>query len=128
MVRQRVPPTRVLVIDDNAGARDILTRFLEPEGFTVVTATNGQDALRQLRSEPLPNLILLDLVMPIMTGMEFLAERQRDPSLAAIPVVVLSGVSDFEREAAKLGVAAYLEKPLDPDDLVEKVLEMIKGY
>jgi CheY-like chemotaxis protein len=116
------------VIDDNAGARDILTRFLEPEGFTVVTATNGQDALRQLRSEPLPNLILLDLVMPIMTGMEFLAERQRDPSLAAIPVVVLSGVSDFEREAAKFGVAAYLEKPLDPDDLVEKVLEMIKDY
>ena len=118
---------RILLVDDDPGIMVAVKQSLMIHGYEMTTASDGLEALAAFDRE-LPELVLLDLVMPIMTGMEFLAERQQDPSLAAIPVVVLSGVSDFEREAAKFGVAAYLEKPLDPDDLVEKVLEMIKGY
>ena len=81
----------ILIIEDDAGIRDMLTMLLEDDDYSVTSATNGQQALNHLHQrERLPQLILLDLAMPIMDGWQFRAAQHADPRLAAIPVVVLS--------------------------------------
>jgi CheY-like chemotaxis protein len=80
---------RILVVDDDASIREALAESLGDEGYRVVTATNGVEALTLLRppGELRPCVILLDLMMPVMSGQEFYAEQQRDPALARIPIV-----------------------------------------
>jgi CheY-like chemotaxis protein len=104
----------ILVIDDETSIRDVLTEVLEDEGYGVVTAANGLEAISVLRqsSEP-PCVILLDLMMPVMTGWEFRKEQQQDPALAAIPVVVLSATQNIKKEATTLGAAAHIPKPIN---------------
>ncbi len=107
----RMRPT-VLVVEDDADARECLRKLLEESGFKAVTAENGQQALARLVRRR-PRLILLDLNMPIMDGKQFRAELLKDERLARIPVVVLSAESELDIEAGKLNVDAYLEKPID---------------
>jgi CheY-like chemotaxis protein len=111
----------VLVVDDDP---DILetTRFvLESAGYEVLTAANGSEALNCLHDEAAPCVILLDLMMPVMNGWEFRAEQTRDPELAAIPVIVVTGAGRGAQKAASLGVACLLEKPVDLTTLLSKV-------
>jgi CheY-like chemotaxis protein len=110
---------RVFVIEDDADTREMLGQVLEIEGYDVVSAGDGQDALRRLRAEPTPSVILLDLMMPGMNGWQFRDEQRRDPTLAAIPVVVLSGDDGVERKASALGVSGYLRKPIDLGTLLD---------
>ena len=111
----------ILVVDDHADFQVLLATILEDAGYTVVSAANGRDALMYLRrTSVLPGLILLDIAMPLMTGSEFLRQQQRDPSLAAIPVVVITARRDFPHEAADTA-AAYLQKPIDLDTLLATV-------
>jgi CheY-like chemotaxis protein len=108
----------VLVVDDDTAIRLVISTLLEEEGYTVMQATNGQAALTQLQAvHPLPHLIILDLMMPIMNGWDFLQARQHDPRLAPIPVVVISAIRPFSTAAA-LGVQEALPKPIDLDRLV----------
>src|SRR5262249_34919253 len=112
---------RIFIVDDHADFQTLLTMILEEAGYTVISATNGRDALMYLhQTDVLPGLILLDIAMPLMTGTEFLREQQRDPLLAAIPVVVLTARDDFDHEAASC-VVATLRKPINLDTLLATV-------
>lgn len=108
----------ILLVEDNPDTRDSMTILLELQGYRVVGAANGQEALDSLRSDGRPCLILLDLMMPVLDGWGFRAEQQRDPALADIPVVVLSADGSVDEKAASLGVADYLRKPFEVDDLL----------
>jgi CheY-like chemotaxis protein len=107
----------VLVIEDDAAIRDLLSVMLEDEGYTVATASNGADALLYLQTHPRPALIVLDLMMPTMDGWTFRKHQQANPALATIPVVVLSAVKQYEEEAAVLGAVGSLPKPFLLDEL-----------
>lgn len=110
----------VLVVEDDSSIREVLKASLEYVGYTVHAACNGRDALELLRAtEARPQLILLDLMMPVMSGWEFLDARETDEKLAAIPVVVVSAVGS--RTGVQAKVAAVIDKPLDLDSLYQVV-------
>jgi CheY-like chemotaxis protein len=106
-------PRKVFVVDDDVTIRDSLADLLEEEGYVVVKAANGRDALDKLRADTSgrPCVILLDLMMPIMTGAEFYAEQQLDPELSSIPVVVISADGNVSVKAKPFG-GEYLSKPV----------------
>jgi CheY-like chemotaxis protein len=106
----------VLVIDDDAAVRDLMTRFLGKEGFRVVAASGGEEGLRIAR-ELQPDVITLDVLMPGMDGWSVLAALKADTSLADIPVVMLTMLDDRNLGYA-LGAADYLTKPIDRERLV----------
>src|SRR5262245_20126397 len=111
----------ILIVDDHADFQILLTMLLEEAGYTVISTTNGRDALIYLRqADVLPGLILLDIAMPLMTGTQFLREQQRDPLLAAIPVVLITARDNFELEAAAC-IIATLHKPINLDTLLATV-------
>jgi CheY-like chemotaxis protein len=103
----------ILIVEDDGDFREAIAAFLAGEGYSVVEAEHGQDALQHLRTSALFCLILLDLFMPVMNGWAFRAEQLRDPTLAGIPVVVISADADAVGEAAALGAVASMVKPLD---------------
>lgn len=118
---QHAAPATVLVVEDDAAVAEYVTFVLEEAGYGVALASNGLDALRYLDAHPPPSLILLDLMMPIINGWAFRAAQQREPALAAIPVVMMSAGTNDEIHARELGAAAYLAKPMTPDALVATV-------
>src|SRR5436190_13333263 len=103
-----MPP--VLLVDDDAAVRRSIARFLEFEGFVVVEAGNGLEALAYLRTGAGASVIVLDLRMPVMDGWAFRREQRLDPLLEHIPVVILSG-ADADR-FPELGAAEAFEKPV----------------
>src|SRR5690242_730714 len=105
-------PRKILLVDDDELLRRTLAAVLEEEGFEIVEAQNGREAVACLRSGERPWLILLDMDMPVMTGQAFLELRKHDPALAAIaPVIAMSaGV-----ERAPEGALAFLAKPFSTD-------------
>jgi CheY-like chemotaxis protein len=116
-IRARRPGTSVLIVDDDADGREALERLLRFAGYAVACCGNGGEALECLRSaERLPDVILLDAMMPVMDGAGFRKEQKKDRALAAIPVVVVSAQGDLQ---ATLDAEAYLDKPLEFRSLVE---------
>lgn len=113
--------TQVLVVDDDFDIRDTLRELLEIEGLRVSIAANGREALQRLRDGVRPAVILLDLMMPEMSGWEFRGEQLRDPRLADIPVVILSATPDVRKTAEELHAAGWVRKPFDLDELIELV-------
>ena len=105
----------VLVIDDDADARDLLRRFLAREGFDTITAADGAEGLRLARQFR-PSLITLDVVMPKMDGWAVLQQLRADPALAAVPIVMLS-ILDEQEKGFALGAADYLMKPFNRERL-----------
>lgn len=116
--RSSEPARFVLLAEDDPDVRDGLRATLELTGYRVVTANNGAEALEYLRHGAHPSLVILDLRMPIMDGWAFLRERNSDPELRALPVIVLTGELGIEArlEAAH---ASYLKKPVRPERLIE---------
>lgn len=115
-------PTTILVVDDDAAVVRPLARFLELEGFVTVTASNGLEALRYLRGGGSADVIVLDLRMPVMDGWAFRREQLRDPVLAPIPVIVLSG-ADHDRVPEILAAAAF-EKPYQLSEVTSAVRQL----
>ncbi|NJN19708.1 MAG: response regulator [Oscillochloris sp.] len=112
----------MLVLDDDAAIREVLSEVLEEEGYQVKSAANGREGLQILRAnDGSAGLILLDLMMPIMNGWDFRALQLQDPALATIPVVVLSADRDIRLKAASISAHDYLAKPVDLNVLVEAV-------
>jgi CheY-like chemotaxis protein len=110
-----------MVVDDDHEIRDVLKHLLRSEGYDVADASNGREAISRLRESDDPCLILLDLMMPVMSGWEFRREQRSDPDLASIPVVVISAIGNSREKAAALEAEAYLDKPIDFDELMETV-------
>lgn len=115
----------LLVVDDDDDILLSLQDALEMEGYHVATAHSGREALAQLRDGLRPGLILLDLMMPDVSGWAFRAQQRSDSQLASIPVVVVSGQGVSAHEVARMGVAAYLRKPVDLDDLLDTVARFV---
>ncbi len=116
----------VLVVDDDADARTLLELALSAEGLTVKSAVNGADALRVARRWR-PDIILLDLAMPIMDGYAFRAAQLLDPLLAAIPVICVSGRHDVEQAVRRLRMAACVPKPFCLSEVIRRVHEVLAG-
>jgi CheY-like chemotaxis protein len=112
---------RILVVEDDASVREALAVFLEGEGYSVVEAGDGAEALTRLRTSGPVALILLDLMMPVMNGWEFRDAQARDPRLASIPVVVITADNSAVHQAARAGVAGCLLKPLEFPELLSYV-------
>ena len=110
----------VLVVEDHADLREMLAVLLEGEGFHVQTAANGVEALRQL-AERRPSLILLDLMMPVMTGDQFRERQLADPRFRDVPVICLTAVHDADAAAQRLHADAYFQKPIDIELLLAAV-------
>jgi CheY-like chemotaxis protein len=119
--REETPPTHcpVLIVEDDEDLRDMMAQMLTIEGFNAATAANGREALEYLHSTGKPNVILLDLMMPVMDGWEFRRQQKADPELAPVPVIVLSALDP--PRAATVDADAFLKKPLDFDRLLELV-------
>src|SRR5688572_22834796 len=103
--------TPVLVVDDDPLLADALCDLLRDEGYAPEWARDGAEALVRLRGDQPPLVMTLDLRMPVMSGWELLAEKKRDPRLANVRVVVLSGSRSAEARA--VDADAFLEKPID---------------
>jgi CheY-like chemotaxis protein len=112
----------ILIVDDDAGIRELVSLFLTHKGYTTTQARNGAEALTYLEQhQPFPELILLDLMMPIMDGAEFRQAQLQEPMFAGIPVVVMSAAENIEAQAPTLTANAYLPKPIDFDRLIQLV-------
>jgi CheY-like chemotaxis protein len=116
----------VLVVDDDDAIRDMLTMFLEEEGFNAICATNGREAIDLLRTAAdQPHVVLLDLNMPVMTGWEFRREQQHDPTIAHVPVAVISADRTIAQQPT-IDAEEYFPKPLDLDRLLAFVQQYCK--
>ena len=119
MENRSVRGRAVLLIEDDPDIREAIGDVLEEEGYTVAMADTGREGLDQLRgSDPLPDVILLDLMMPVMDGWEFRRAQQQHPTWGAIPVIVLSAAGNTQERAASIGASGCLRKPLDIDELL----------
>lgn len=110
---------KVLVVDDDPLTRRVLQHYLERGGYEVLRANNGHEAIN-IASRDLPALIILDLILPDMGGLEVLDQIQRGATTKGIPVILLSGNSDLlmTDEALKSGAAQALAKPINPEQLL----------
>jgi len=112
----------VMVVDDSLTMRKVLSRTLEREGYTVITAKDGMDAL-QLLQENRPDIILLDIEMPRMDGFEFARNVRGDTETARIPIIMISSrtAEKHQSHAKEIGVNAFLGKPVQDDDLLAEI-------
>jgi signal transduction histidine kinase/DNA-binding response OmpR family regulator len=115
---------RILVVDDEANIRDLLTQEFTEAGYHVTVAANGREALAAVRRER-PDLVVLDVMMPEMNGFDVAAVLKNDPQTLDIPIVILSIVQDRDR-GFRLGVDRYLTKPIDTDLLFREVGTLIE--
>jgi CheY-like chemotaxis protein len=116
---------RVLVVDDDALIRDTLATALADEGYVVRVAADGRAALDTLE-EWLPNLIVLDLMMPVMDGQAFRTAQRGLSTAAHIPVIVLSAAHNVQVRAGSLGAVAIFPKPFDLGSLLDAVARTVR--
>jgi CheY-like chemotaxis protein len=120
------PVNHILVVDDDAAIRDVVADILQMSDYVVKTAANGAEALDQVRAEQ-PAAVLLDLMMPVMDGWEFLRRCRECTPCASVPVVVMSAAHDAAEAASVLGAQGYLAKPFDMDKVLDVVDRLTLG-
>src|SRR6266498_1894061 len=119
--------SRVLIVEDEPDIRGLLAFHLEREGYQVVKSTNGADALRQVRAMP-PDLVLLDLMLPEMDGLEVCRRLRQDPATARLPIVMLTAKGDEVDRVLGLEIGAddYVVKPFSPKELLARVRAVLR--
>ena len=119
--------SRVLVVEDEADIRDLLAFHLEREGYQVTRATTGPEALRQLRAAP-PDLVILDLMLPELDGLEVCRRLRADPATATLPVIMLTAKGDeVDRVVGlELGADDYVVKPFSPKEMLARVRAVLR--
>ena len=119
----------ILIVDDNPDNVELLEEVLQSQGYRTLTAPNGHEAIRLAASE-LPDLILLDIAMPVMDGMEVLQVLKSDPSTSPIPVVFVTGIMENERILRAIenhDVIGYVAKPIVISEFMDKIAEYLSG-
>ena len=119
----RTAPT-LLIVDDHADLRNAVSLLFEREGYTVAEAENGADALAYVRAGKPVDVIVLDLMMPVMDGWEFLEKCRADRGWREIPTLVLTGVAADKLRASELGNVAVMTKPFTIDELIAAVRQV----
>ena len=116
---------KILVVDDNPDLIELLRMSFEQARFSIITATNGPDALKQAQS--MPDLIVLDLVLPEMDGFTVCETLKKDKATASIPIIMMTGLgSPLNRLAGfECGASDYVTKPFTPDQLLEKTRTLL---
>lgn len=118
---------RILVVDDDDAIRESFIDVLADEGYEVLGLPNGKEALDHLTtSQVLPHLVLLDLLMPVMDGIEFRRAQLAISRLADVPTVVLSANAQLKEKVAPLNVAAFLKKPVDLERLLTLIATLMR--
>ena len=118
---------KVLIVEDDRFLRELLIRKLEGQGFIISTAVEGKEVLSKVKEE-LPQLILLDLILPGIDGFEVLKQIKEDSQINKIPVIILSNLGQQEEveKGLKLGAADYLVKAhFTPDEIIGKIKEVL---
>lgn len=118
-----------LLVEDDAFLRNLLTLRLQKEGFQVVPAVDGVEALEKMKSVR-PNLILLDIILPRKNGFEVLQEMAEDPLLSQVPVIIISNLgqeTDIERGKSLGAIEYYVKARLSIDELIIKVRELLSA-
>ena len=111
----------ILVVEDHDCARRALTGLLSASGYDVVEASDGREALALLAKAPRPDLILLDLMMPVMDGWEFMRRQRRDWKLCTIPTIVVTGVPSHDPRCLEMPVVRFLPKPFTGEQLIAAI-------
>ena len=118
----------ILVVDDLQAQLNLISGYLEQEGYQVVTAGNGNEALEKASAQT-PDLVITDLVMPEMSGLEFCRKLKKNPQTASVPVIACTTKDrDMDKKwAKKQGVVAYLVKPFTQEEMVSAVKRSVAG-
>src|SRR4051812_44004646 len=110
----------ILVVEDDNDIRQSLVEILQEEGYTVLSALNGKEGLEVLKkAEPLPGLVILDIMMPVLDGYGFRLEQMKSPRLASVPTALFSANGRLDEKARKVGVTEFLKKPIDLNKLFD---------
>lgn len=119
---------KILVVEDEANIRHILKYNLELDGHTVLLAENGEVALEQMDEKP--DLVLLDIMMPVLNGLDTCTRLKANPETKDIPVFMLTAKSQLNdiEEAFRVGADDYLTKPFDPDVLSERINTKLENF
>ena len=112
---------RVLVVEDNDAARESLALFLGREGYEVILAANGEEALNHLHRGLKPDLILLDMLMPVLDGWHFLEQLQQEGPQPPPPILVVTSTILTREWAEDHGCCGFIRKPIEPQALLEEV-------
>jgi CheY-like chemotaxis protein len=117
---------KVLIVDDEPFNIEVLEQALDETDYQVLTASNGQEALEKIHSEQ-PDLVLLDLMMPVMDGFAVLAKVKEDSMLRDIPIIIVSAEHDSKSvvRGIKQGAEDYLTKPVNPEHFLKKVKDFL---
>jgi phosphate regulon transcriptional regulator PhoB len=121
-------PSRVLIVEDEPDIRDLLVFHLEREGYQVTKCRSGEEAVRLSQAAPPPDLVLLDVMLPEMDGLEVCRRLRRDPRTQAIPIVMLTARGDeVDRVLGlELGADDYVVKPFSPRELVARIRAVLR--
>lgn len=117
----------ILVVEDNLSTRERVAAVLTQAGYRVQTAVQGEEALEFLRGDVAVDLILLDMLLPVVDGWRLLEEIQKDPRLATVPVIIATGTVLSREWALSHGCAGFLRKPFDAEDVLTEVRRCTKG-
>ena len=112
---------RILVVEDDNSIRELLVELLQSEGYEVSSAVNGLEGLKCLENERKPDLILIDLMMPVMDGYSFRSEQMKHPLWSKIPVVVMSAEANAKEKMKNFNITAFLSKPVELDTILKTV-------
>lgn len=112
---------RILVVEDDTSIRELLVELLESEGYSVASAINGLEGLKYLQTEGAPDLILIDLMMPVMDGYSFRTEQLKNEQWSKIPTVVMSAEANAKEKMKNFNITAFLSKPVELDTILKTV-------
>jgi phosphate regulon transcriptional regulator PhoB len=120
-------PSRVLIVEDEPDIRELVVHHLKREGYQVSAASSGEEALRQVQAAP-PDLVILDLMMPAMDGLEVCRRLRQDPATASLPIVMLTAKGDEVDRVLGLEIGAddYVVKPFSPKELLARVRAVLR--
>ena len=111
----------VLIVDDEEMNLIVLSKILQRAGYEVATATNGQEAINRIKQGPVPGIILMDLMMPIMSGWDATQVLKEDPNTSTIPVIAVTALSSERDSTLEFGFNGFCPKPIDFNNLIRMI-------